>query len=346
MIEFLAQWHTNFFDPDRIPTVLAAMLLCVVIGMITGPMAGNANAFLWQFIDRIIGKFGDKIDKPSRPQADLIFRGFLITTLVIIIMGAMGKGFESIIAANPLHGFTQIIILSLGLSVGTVWFSLLKLYFAQDHEKNQGKVVKGAYLGIARSTRSDLTTADDFGITRMGMNFAARSFDKNMVTPVIWFLIAGYIGLCLYAGLAALSWRFGKDGATKGFGATALALEKLLGFFPSILSGILITLAGLFTPTAKLHKGIAAWLGHKNRASYEQGGFALSAMAWSLNVSLGGPAKDLKGDAIKNAWVGPQSATAKNNHKHLRRAIYINVIAHILFVVTLLSLYVWSGILG
>jgi len=346
MIDFLTQWHSNFFDPDRIPTVLAAMLLCVVVGMITGPMTGNANAFLWQFIDRMIGKFGDKIDKPSRPQPDLIFRGFLITMLVIVIMGAMGKGFESIAAAKPLYGFTEIILLSLSLSVGTVWFALLKLYFAQEQDKENGKVVKGAYLGIARSTRSDLTASDNFGITRMGMNFAARSFDKNMVAPVIWFLIAGFVGSCLYAGLAALSWRFGKDGATKGFGATALALEKLLGFFPAILSGLLITMAGLFTPTAKLHKGITAWLGHKNRASYEQGGFALSAMAWSLNVSLGGPAKDLKGDAIKTPWVGPKGATAKNNHKHLRRAIYINVIAHILFVMTLLSLYTWSGILG
>ena len=261
-------------------------------------------------------------------------------------MGAMGKGFETVIAANPLGGFTQVALLSLSLSVGTVWFALLKLYFAQDNEEYKNKVGKGAYLGIARSTRTDLNASDDFGITRMGMNFSARSFDKNMVAPVIWYLIAGFIGVCLYAGLAALAWRFGKDGATKGFGATALALEKLLGFFPSILSGLLITMAGLFTPTAKIHKGITAWFGHKNRASYDQGGFALSALAWSLNVSLGGPAKDLKGDAIKNTWVGPPSATAKNDHKHLRRAIYINVIAHLLFIVTLLSLYVWSGILS
>lgn len=167
-----------------------------------------------------------------------------------------------------------------------------------------------------------------------------------MVAPVLWFVIAGYMGACIYAALAALSWRFGKDGASKGFGATALALEKLMGFFPSILSGILITMAGLFTPTAKLHKGVMAWFGHKNRAAYEQGGFALSALAWSLNVSLGGPAKDLKGDGIKNAWVGPEGATAKNDYKHLRRAIYVNVIAHILFIATLLSLYVWSGILN
>lgn len=341
MIDFLTQWHANFLEPERIPVALAAIFLCIVVGMITGPLAGNANAFFWQFIDRMFGGFGDKLDKPSRPQADLLFRGFLVAMLVIFFMALIGKGFETIIAEKPMRGATQIILLSLCLSAGSVWFSLLKLYFAMENDGT----TKGAFLGIARSTRTNLNASDDFGITRMGMNFSARSFDKNMVAPVLWFIIAGFMGVCLYTGLAALAWRFGKDGATKGFGATALALEKLLGFFPAILSGILITLAGLFTPTAKIHKGITAWFGHKNRASYEQGGFALSALAWSLNVSLGGPAQDLKGDAIKGAWVSPEGATAKNDHKHLRRAIYVNVMAHILFVATLLSLYVWSGIL-
>lgn len=341
MIDFLVNWHTNFLDPDRIPTALAAILLCVVVGMITGPIAGNANAFLWFFIDRLFGRAGDKLDKPSRPAADLLFRGFLVTIIVLILAALFGKSFYALIAAAPLKGAMPVLLLSLTMSAGSVWYALLKLYFAME---NNGSA-KGAFLGIARSTRTDLNASDDFGITRMGMNFAARSFDKNMVAPVIWFLVGGYIGACLYAALAALSWRFGKDGATKGFGATMLALEKLLGFFPSILSGLLLTLASLFTPTAKVHKGITAWFGHKNRAAYEQGGFALSALAWSLNVSLGGPAKDLKGDAIKNTWVGPETATAKNDHKHLRRAIYINVIAHILFVATLLSMYVWSGIL-
>lgn len=341
MIDFLTQWHSTFFDVERIPVALAAMLLCVVIGMITGPFAGNANAFLWFVIDRIVGGIGDKLDKPSRPAADLLFRGFLITMLIVVLMALLGKAFDALIDTKPLYGMTQLILLSLCLSAGTVWFSLLKLYFAMENDGT----TKGAFLGVARSTRTNLNASDDFGITRMGMNFAARSFDKNMVAPVIWFLVAGFVGVCLYTGLAALAWRFGKDGATKGFGATALALEKLLGFFPSVLSGLLITLASLFTPTAKIHKGITAWFGHKNRAAYEQGGFALSAMAWSLNVSLGGPAQDLKGDAIKNNWIGPESATAKNDHKHLRRAIYINVMAHILFVATLLSMYVWSGIL-
>lgn len=341
MIDFLTQWHATFLDPDRIPVAILAILFVTIIGMITGPFAGNANAFIWFVVDRIFGTFGDKLDKPTRPKPDLLFRGFLITMLVIAIMALLSRGFDLLIATKPFYGATQVILLSLCLSVGTVWYALLRLYFAMEKDQSP----QGAFFGIARSTRSNLNASDDFGITRMGMNLAARSFDKNLVAPVLWYVMAGFLGALLYAGLAALAWRFGKDGTTKGFGDTALALEKLMGFFPAILSGILITLASLFTPTAKMHKGITAWFGHKNRASFAQGGFALSAMAWSLNVSLGGPAKDLKGDAIKTTWVGPETATAKNDHKHLRRAIYINVMAHILFIATLLGIYVWSGLI-
>lgn len=73
--------------------------------------------------------------------------------------------------------------------------------------------------------------------------------------------------------LAALGWRFGKDGFSKGFGAVPLALEKLMGYVPSLFAATLMTLATIITPTAAIHKGVAAWFGHKNRAPYEQGGY-------------------------------------------------------------------------
>ena len=73
------------------------------------------------------------------------------------------------------------------------------------------------------------------------------------------------------------------------------------------------------------------------------GGFPLSALAWSLDVSLGGASQDITGSAIKGEWTGPKGATAKIDHKHLRRGIFISVIAHILFIATLCGSYLWGG---
>lgn len=335
MDDFLIHWHSQIMDIDRIPFVVAAIFVTIVTGMILGPMAGNANPFFWTLFDKILGGIGDRLDKRHRPQADLLFRGFLLCVFSVFLAVSVGKGFSYASTHYAFHGVSEIFFLTLLITSGAVWFSLLRLYFAME----QNNVNKGAYYAIARSTRINLSTSDDCGITRAGMGFAARSFDKGLVAPILWYLILGFPGALAYTALAALAWRFGKDGFTKGFGAVPLALEKLMGFVPSLFAALLITAASLFTPTAKLHKGLAAWLGNENRAPYEQGGFPLSALAWSLNVSLGGAGRDLSGSAIKGIWVGPRDATAQNNHKHLRRAIYINVMAHILLMASLLGAY-------
>ncbi|MEM7650788.1 MAG: cobalamin biosynthesis protein [Pseudomonadota bacterium] len=342
MNDLLLQWyqtaHAQLMDPDRIPIILMAMLVCAIIGMISGPLAGNANPFLWALLDKMFGNLGDRLDRSNRVKADLMFRGFLLSVFVMVIAMLIGKAFDSIQGNEMIFEAVRVLMLSLLLSVGSIWFSLLKLYFAMEHNK----VGEGAYFAIARSTQVNLSAGDNFGITRTAMGLSARSFDKALVSPAFWFLIGGFPVACMYAGLAMLSWRFGKNGLGSGFASVPLALERLMGFVPSVFSAFLITMATFITPTSSIAKGVAAWLGHKNRAPYEQGGFPLSALAWALNVSLGGAVQDLSCKALKGEWVGPEGATAQLDHKHLRRAIYINVIATLLFVVTLLGAYMYS----
>lgn len=339
MQDFFLNIHTQLLDPERIPAAMAAWLLAGIAGLITGPMHGNANPFLWLAFDRTIGKIGGRLDRKDRKAADLFLRGFIITMLGIVAAYGLGLFAERLASEKPLNGATEIILLALVLTGGTVWFALMQLYFAMRDKK----VSKGAYFTIAHSTRTDLSGSDDYGITRTGMGLAARSFDKGLVAPVFWFIIAGMPGAFLYAGLAFFEWRFGKEGFTKGFGKTALALEKLLGFIPHLISGLLMALAGLFTPTGGMTRAFLGQLFSAGRANYEQGGMPLTAMAFSLNVSLGGPSVDLDGSTIKRDWTGPKDATARLEQGHLRRAIYISLMAHLLFMVSLAGVLFWAG---
>ena len=327
-------------DPDRIPLAISAIVLAAILGVITGPVAGNANPLLWLLYDKTLGGFGDRLDRLHRAPADLALRGFAITSIGLAAGLLIGKFYAALVWEKPVSGLTEIILLSTLITSGSIWYALLRLYFAL--EKKQA--LQGSYLAISRSTRINLSATDDFGITRAGMGFAARAFDKGLVSPVFWYLIGGLPLAVIYSVLAALGWRFGKDGFSKGFGAVPLALEKLMGYVPSLFAATLMTLATIITPTAAIHKGVAAWFGHKNRAPYEQGGYPLSALAWSLNVSLGGASQDLGGSALHSVWVGPEGATAKNDHKHLRRAIYINFAATILLMASLCGAYLWSGL--
>lgn len=333
--------HHYLFIPERIPLAMAALLLAVVVGMVTGPLWGNASPFFWIVVNKMLGTLGAKLDRIQRKPNDLMIRGFIITIMGLILFYAVGRGAEWLAGAVPLAGVTEIIALSLVLTAGTVWFALLRLFFALRENKAGDRT----YYAIAVSTRTNLAAADHFTITRIGMGWSARMFDKGVVAPIIWYLIGGLPAAYIYAGLAALGWRFGRDGFTKGFGRIPLVLERLMGFGPMLLSGMLMAGAGLLTPTGGMTRAFAGLLRKEGAAPYEEGGLPVTAMANALKVSLGGPVVDLDGSTIKRAWAGPESATAQLGEGHLGRALYISLMAHLLFLAAMGASLLYAGTL-
>lgn len=329
------QLHEMLMDPDRIPYAMAAILLVMLAGIVTGPRAGNANPLFFAFYDILLGRLGERMDRPGRMYGDLAFRGFVLTVFALILAYLLGRIVGRL---TPVSVAIEVAGLSLCLTAGTVWYSLLRLYFALG---GKGQV-KGAFYAIARSARTDLNATDDGGIMRAAIGFAATVFDKGMVAPVLWYLIGGLPLAFLYTALAALAWRFGKNGQTTGFGAVPLALDKLMGFVPSLMAGVLFCAASVMTPAASIFQSVRAWWPAKDKALYAQGGMMLAAAAWPLGIILGGPVRDISGATLKNAWVGPDGASAKVEPYHLKRAIYMDFVAHFLFLAALGGAYLFS----
>lgn len=338
MLETLQDLHGHLFAPDRLPLALGALGLAIVAGMVTGPLGGNAMPLYWRVIDALFGRIGGRLDKTGRPASDLMFRGFIITATGMAVSYLIGRMAAQAAWLWPAYHIVEIILLSLTFSAGAVWYALFRLHTALSTEG----AAKGAFYVISRSTRTNLAANDEYTITRVGMGMGARAFDKALVAPILWYLIGGLEAAYLYAGLAALAWRFGKDGFTAGFGQVALALEKLLGFIPTAMAGILIALAGVFTPTGRTTSALKS-LFSKQKAAYFEGGLPVSAMAYALQVSLGGATQDLDGSAIRRRWAGPPGATAQLGPLHLHRGLYLIIIAHILLVAALLGAFVVSG---
>lgn len=332
--------HAQVFNPDRIPVAVCAMLIVSVIGAVTGPVGGNANPFFWRAVDVLFGSLGSRLDKTERKAGDLATRGMIVTIMALILGFGVGSFLASLSRHFPNFLIVDIVALSIVMSAGAGWYALIRLYKAV-HSKD---LIKGAFYTVAATTRSNLSVADEFTITRVGIGMGAKLLDKGVVGPVLWYLIAGLPAAYLYATLAALSWRFGKEGFTKGFGTPALALERLLGAVPNWFSGLLIGFGGLLTPTAGMTRSLMSLFpGKKGHAKYEEGGAPVTAMAFALSVSLGGATQDQDGSAIQRSWAGPQAATAKLEAKHLHRALYILVMAHLLLLASLLSLIVLRG---
>lgn len=334
ILNFYSELHAQIFDPARLPVAVCALLIVSFVGVITGPLGGNANPLFWRTIDFLFGPLGSRLDKTERKAGDLMTRGTIITIIGLTMAFLIGTFFQSLSKHFPNLLIVDIVAMSMIMSAGAGWFALIRLYKAL----NGKNLVKGAFYTLATTTRNNLATADEFTITRVGIGMSAKLLEKGVVAPVLWYLIAGLPAAYLYAGLAALSWRFGKEGFSKGFGSTALMLEKLMGFVPDVFSGILVSLAGLLTPTAGMTRSIIGLFHFKTgRAHYHEGGAPVTAMAWALKVSLGGATQDHEGSAIKRGWAGPNGATAQLTAKHLHRALYITAMAHLLFLAILLS---------
>lgn len=332
--------HDHIFDPARLPVAAVAMVFVAFMGVVGMAVAGNANPFFWRLIDIVFGPLGVKLDKPDRSYNDLVTRGTIVTFLVVIFAFVVGVILQELSNDYPAYLLIDIVALSLVLTVGTVWQGLVRLNQALGRKD----LVRGAFFTIAKTTRTNLAGSDEYTITRTGIGMGAKAFDKGVVAPILWYLIGGLPAAYIYAGLAALAWRFGKEGFTKGFGSPALALEKLMGTVPNLLAGLYIALAGLITPTAGMTRAVFSLVPlRKGASSYAEGGAAVTSMAYALDVSLGGASLDIDGSAIKRRWAGPEKASAQLGAGHLHRALYVIVIAHLLLLVSLLAATIFKG---
>lgn len=321
----------HFLDIERVPLAIAGLFASCLIGVIMGPIRGNANPLYWHITSMIFGRFGDKLDRSERNRADLIFRGFLLTMLVLAVTIFLVMALQTAIYYLPHYSVVEILILMAFISCGQIWSLSYGIYNVLHKDKPS----QGAYFALAQSTRFNFANSDDHTIIRATLGFLAKSLNAVMVAPLIWYIVAGIPGIAISSAFSALNWRFGKLGFSKGFGGFPAALDKLLSIIPAFISYILIKFSSIFVPKAK-SLSFTKW------PAFAQGGAPISAIAESLHLSLGGPYQTLSGSTVKSDWIGKEGASAKAQTDDLKRGIYLIFLAHILFVLGLCGLYLYA----
>lgn len=335
-----AHFFSNFLDNvaslERLNSAMISMVMVCIFGAIFGSFSGNANPFIWGVLDKVFRNFTKKTYNIERSMSSLYFRGSFILSLYILFVGFIAAGAVLLERQFYLAGFMEPILLTFVLAGGATWSALLKLHSAIIAE--QGKTVsKGSFYDIAVSTRTNLNTTDNHGIIRGGIGFVSTSLDKGMIAPLFWYLIGGLPAAFIYAGIVAARWGMAKEGFAKGIGSLCLKLEEILGFVPQLITVLILSLAALMTPSARLTRSVMGLFTKSGRATYAEGGLPMTILAYGLGVSLGGPVEDIDGSVLRRAWVGSSESTAKLEIHHLRVAIYLSIMAHILVFSALLA---------
>lgn len=334
-MSFFVDFVQNIASIDRLNVAIIALIFNALLGWVLGAIGGNANPLFWAVLNKFWGGFARKTYKTNRSVASLHFRGGIVLSLYIFSAAVLAALALILSWQFPVAGFTEPLLLTFVLCSGAVWGALLKLHKAL---KGKGKLAGGSYFDLAVSTRTNLNTTDDHGIIRTGIGYIATSFDKGIIAPLFWYLVAGLPAAFLYAGIMAARWAIAKEGFAKGIGHLSLGIEKFFGLVPQMISAIILALAAMLTPSAGVTRSLMGmYSGNGGRAPYAEGGLPLTVLAWGLGVSIGGPIEDSDGSVLKRTWVGSAKSTARAEIHHLRMAIYLDIMAYILTVALLLG---------
>ena len=120
--------HLLIAVQPRIPIAMLALTLAAVAGIATGPVLGSARPFFGIVMEALFGGIGVRLDKAARGPKDLIVRGVVIAVTGISFAVFVGFTMARISAKLPVHGVTEIVLLSLTMSSGAVWRTLLRLH--------------------------------------------------------------------------------------------------------------------------------------------------------------------------------------------------------------------------
>lgn len=337
MLEFYSALQNLIFNPDRIPDAVLAIILSIILGLlINGPVV----PVLWRGWDMVLGGIGNKLNKSSRPRADLLFRGFIFFMIGAALAYFIGQLVLDILRYFPQFDMLQSFLLLGFLSTAGLWHTVFNVYRSIQSKKP----VQGVYYNLSQISRLDLSKADDHGIARQALGVLVKVFDKNVVATIFWYLVGGIGFAFVYNFILFVGWRYGRLGHDGGFATIAMLIEKILGFIPSAITAFIIMIATVLTPGAGIARSFSSIFSFANKAPYEQGGLPLSIMSRAFDISLGGAVKDLDGKAIKAEWVGRESASAKVNPDILRGGLYIMAASHIIFICMLLGAYLAASL--
>lgn len=316
------------------PIAISALLISVVVGIVTGPVAAYAGPFLWFVYDKTIGSIGRRLDSEKRSSRDLFIRGVIYSVIIIVFGLGLGSIAEEVSRISPSRSLVSIIFLSLCLSSGAVWRSLWLLYGIMKKDKKK----EGVYLTLANSSGLDLSAMDDFGVTRVAIDYTLRMFPLAVVGPVFWYLIGGFPLACAYTFIAASYWHLGRDGYGGVFGRPVLLLEYIAGIAPSALSSVITLVSCVINPTTSVSKGFNGLVSFKSSIPHAEGGRNSACAAFAMGVAIGGHVTGLDGNVRHRKWIGPDLASAKLDASNVKRVLYLVIVSNIILLAVLAGL--------
>lgn len=244
----------------------------------------------------------NRLDHANRSDRDLMLRGLAVMVIGLLIVWPLGIFLTGFILSGKIGAGIGIILLIMIMGQRSAVDTALELI----------------------TVLSDIDSRQDqsrFGVARWGIERLVLRLCDGMIVNAVILFFTGLGGLFFYRLLTMLL----SVGAPRGilkpespFYRIPLLLYEAMTIIPAALATLLISLAGLFVPDAKIHilaiiedDAPGAILGRK---------LPLLAMAYALHFSF---REDPNEIGKKSLWVGPKSGRSQLEAEDLRHALYL-----------------------
>ena len=304
------------FDP-LILLVLALMIDAYVGRFVSSgkfklhPVNITARVVLW--LDR-------KLNREHRSQGDRAVRGLVVALVLAAFAAGIGWGIAWSSQHFPFAWILETVLLILLIEQRSTFSDIGKVGRALTEEGPES-----ARVWLQPHTEEATSKMDEYNLARVAIESAARGFVTGVVAPAFWYVLFGFPGMLVFKAVAVGDRLLGhRTDKYRAFGFTVARLNDILLIAPALLGGLFVVLGAIVAPTAGPVRSLKVMI--RDAAKYRSVnlGWAVAAMAGSLNITLAGPRKFTQ-ETQNDAWIG--DGLTKATPGDLRRGLFLFAVA-------------------
>lgn len=281
---------------DKALSVVIAIFISAIIGGWWQKLLTLLNLFhLLDYPVKLLRDVELKLNRKNIPQVERVFRGMLLTIIVLGSSLMAGWLFSFLFSRSIL----TLILLTICLPIGSSWSRVNRL---KKHLKIGN--ISAARTQLEGTIFRHHAIMDAPSLARASIEYLAVQFSEKIIAPIFWFMLLGVAGLFVSIAIYLLQETLsGASGKPEEFGKTPRDVQFLFNYIPSRFAAFLWIIATIFLPNSNWQQ--AATKISPELPAISPNRLSLLCAASCLNLSLGGKSSSYCNDG----WIGNGKTT-------------------------------------
>jgi adenosylcobinamide-phosphate synthase len=304
------------------PTTMFLLAIALVADWAVGDLP-----FLFNFVPhpvRLIGRLVEalerRLNRDRRSEATRLRRGAFLVLFMVLLTGTIGYLIAEFARSYRWGWLIELFCVVVLLAQRSLFDHVYAVAVALREEGlEEGKAAVRHIVG------RDLDHLDEHGVARAAIESCAENFSDGVIAPVFWYAILGLPGLFVYKTVNTMDSMIGhRSKRYRAFGMVAARLDDVMNLIPARLSGLMIAIAAVFTPTANPLRALTTIMKDSHKHASINAGWPEAAVAGALGLALAGPRRygEVK---VNDPWIG--SGRARATEADIRRTLFLYVVA-------------------